>query len=766
MAGDSSSRVKVGKELVRVTNLTKVLYPSTGTTKAEVIAYYQSVAPWLIPHSAWRPATRKRWPDGVGARDGNAQPFFHKGLDERSTPAWVTTAPLTHDDGEKHYPLVNDAATLVWLAQLAALEIHGPQWKFNRQLKVQNPDRLVLDLDPGTGATMDQCVELAHLVREILEGAGMRSIPVMSGSKGIHVYAALDGSLTSNEASALAHQLATSLESMRPDLVVSDMKKSLRDGKILLDWSQNNGSKTTIAPYSLRGRNNPTVATPRTWAELDSAVQQLEFTDVLLLLQQRGDPLAELLSTDRLETYRSMRDADVTPEPVPQQRAAGGSGNSFVIQRHQARRLHHDFRLEHDGVLVSWALPKGPPTDPGRNHLAVQTEDHPLEYANFEGDIPQGQYGGGHVDLWDSGTYELEKWRDGKEVIATLHGLPDGGLGGVPRKFALIHTGMGGEAKNWLIHLMDVDTTPKLTPMLASAGSLVDVIEGEWVHEIKWDGYRCMASLRGEALKLTSRGGQDLTPGYPELSEIASALEGHDAVIDGEIVVLDDQGISRFNLLQKHPREGEAHFMAFDVLRLDGESLLERPWRERRARLEGLIAEDLRFVHVPPILGHDAADALATSEDLGLEGIVSKLADSRYLPGARSGSWIKIKHSRTQEAIIIGWSDGNGSRGRSLGSLLLAVPDADGSLHYIGKVGSGFSDDALQQTHELLSGMEVIAAPDVDVPTADARSAHWVEPLLVGEVSYTEWTASGRLRHPVWRGWRSDKRSEDVLKEN
>ncbi len=446
----------MGGRRIRVTNLEKVLYPDAGTTKAEVIAYYQAIAPRMLPHVAGRPATRKRWPDGVGTDAEPGEAFFNKGLDERSTPPWVATAVLHHDEGEKDYPLIDDTETLLWLAQLAALEIHVPQWRVDDGGAAQNPDRLVLDLDPGGGATMAQCVELAHLVREVLEGAGMRCLPVTSGSKGIHLYAPLDGSLTSADASDLARQLAKSLEGIRPDLVVSDMKKSLREGKVLLDWSQNNGSKTTIAPYSLRGRSRPTVAAPRRWEELTSGLEQLEFTEVVQRAAEQEDPLTELFpAADRLFTYRSMRDADNTPEPVPAGRPAGNAGNAFVIQRHQARRLHYDFRLEHDGVLVSWALPKGPPTDPGKNHLAVQTEDHPLEYASFEGDIPKGEYGGGHVDIWDAGTFELEKWRDGKEVIATLTGKPDGGLGGEPSKFALIHTGMGGEAKNWLIHLMD-----------------------------------------------------------------------------------------------------------------------------------------------------------------------------------------------------------------------------------------------------------------------------------------------------------------------
>ncbi|MGV8845596.1 ATP-dependent DNA ligase [Tessaracoccus sp.] len=799
--GSGPSVVEVEGHQFKVTNLDKVLYPATGTTKGEVIAYYLGVAPWMLPHVTGRPATRKRWPHGVGTGPESDGAFFQKGIDDRSTPHWVATAVLEHDDGPKTYPLINDAATLVWLAQLASLEIHVPQWAFDAGGVRLNPDRLVLDLDPGPGATLDQCVEVAHLIREVLDGAGMPCLPVTSGSKGIHLYAPLDGTLSSGEASEFAHELARSLESMRPDLVVSDMKKAVREGKILLDWSQNNSSKTTIAPYSMRGRAHPTVAAPRTWDEMTPGLQHLEFTDVLERLAQQGDPLAELFPRlDRLSIYRSMRTAELTPEPVPEGRPTPGPGQSFVIQEHHARRRHHDFRLEHDGVLVSWALPKGPPTDSGKNHLAVQTEDHPLEYGLFEGNIPEGQYGGGHVEIWDAGTYEVHKWRDGKEVIATLHGRPDGGLGGRPRKFALIRTALRGEnqgddKRNWLIHLMEPtseaesdaaespassrgavvqhcpggastppDPLTPVAPMLATTGTPGDVSAGEWHFEIKWDGYRAVAALQAGILTLTSRNGLDLSAGYPELRELTDVLGAHDAILDGEVVVLDEQARSSFELLQNHGRGGDAHYMVFDLLHLDGQSFLGRPYLERRARLEELIPGDHPHIHVPPTLGTDRDVAIEMSQDLELEGVVAKAANSRYEAGRRSSSWLKLKNIRTQAVVVIGWSPGNNARSRTLGSVLLAVHD-DGQLRYAGKAGSGFSDEALIRARAVLEGLETELPPVDDAPSADVTGARWVEPLLVGEVSFAEWTASGRLRQPVWRGWRPEMRAEDAVRE-
>jgi bifunctional non-homologous end joining protein LigD len=439
--------VSIDGHRLKLTHLDKVLYPETGTTKGEIIEYYTTVAEVMLPHVRERAATRKRWVNGVGTDKKPGMMFFQKDLGD-GAPSWVKRRTIEHKDHSNEYPLVNNLATLVWLAQIAALEIHVPQWQFGAAGARRNPDRLVLDLDPGPGVGLLECAEVARMARAILKGMGLDPMPVTSGSKGIHLYAALDGKQTSDQVSAVAHELARSLEADHPDLVVSDMKKSLRGGKVLVDWSQNNGNKTTVAPYSLRGKSRPMVAAPRTWRELASKdLAHLDFGEVMKRVKKNGDALA---GVDRLETYRSKRDATKTPEPVPAGRAKPSKGNSFVIQEHHASRLHWDFRLEHDGVLVSWALPKGVPTDYKQNHLAVQTEDHPLEYGSFEGDIPKGEYGGGHVDIWDKGTYELEKWRDGKEVIATLHGTKHGN-----RKYALIHTGGEGKAEqNWLIHLM------------------------------------------------------------------------------------------------------------------------------------------------------------------------------------------------------------------------------------------------------------------------------------------------------------------------
>ncbi|RPE76531.1 MULTISPECIES: ATP-dependent DNA ligase [unclassified Frondihabitans] len=823
MAGKGrSDRVSVGGHTLQLTNLDKVLYPATGTTKADVIGYYAAVAEFLLPHTEGRPATRKRWVDGV-----EGPVFFEKNLPD-SAPSWVPRHAIEHKDHASVYPMVDDIATLTWLGQVAALEIHVPQWKFGPRGAQRNPDRLVIDLDPGEGVGLAECVVVAHELKKIVEGMGLDLMPVTSGSKGIHLYAALDGKQTAAQVSDVAHELARAMEADHPDLVLSTMGKQDRRGKVLLDWSQNNGNKTTVAPYSLRGRDRPTVAMPRTWRELASkSLRQLEYGDVLKALKRRGDPLAEMSSgtpvppgeltddftnsehavapqasgdrQDRLAKYRSMRDASKTSEPVPASAPESTDGTSFVIQEHHASRLHWDFRLEHDGVLVSWALPKGEPTDPKQNHLAVQTEDHPLEYGTFEGTIAKGEYGAGEVTIWDSGTYELEKWRDGKEVIVVLHGEQRGS-----RKVALIHTGHGGGKadSNWLIHrMMDEpkdpapphspprraaprtrSTTGPIEPMLASAGTPGDIgTSDEWAYELKWDGIRAIVTVDDGRVTLTSRNGHDLTPSYPEFADLAEQLRDTDgapvtdAVLDGEIVAVDDKGRPDFGLLQTRMKltrvrdiervrsTAPVRILLFDLLRLGDRSLQGDDYDTRRSALEELV-EVTRAIDVPPAFEGDLDEAMEFSKKLRLEGVVAKRRDGTYSAGRRSRAWIKLKHHLTQEVVVAGWRPGAGRRANGIGSLLLGIPGDDG-LRYVGRVGTGFRDRDLDELLPVFERAARKTSPLAGVPAADARDAHWITPSRVGEVEFAEWTSTGRLRQPSWRGWRPDKDPGDVVLE-
>jgi bifunctional non-homologous end joining protein LigD len=823
--------VVVDGHRIPLTNLDKVMYPATGASKADVIGYYAAVAGVMVPHVTGRPVTRKRWPDGV-----DATPFFEKNLGN-GVPAWVPRREIQHSDRMVSYPLVGSAAALVWLGQSAALELHVPQWFFGPRGARHHPDRLVFDLDPGPGVGLAECAEVARSVREVLGRHGSELYPVTSGSKGLHLYLGLNGTMTSDEASDFAHRLAETVEKRLPDLVVSRMARSLRPGKVFIDWSQNSASKTTIAPYSLRGRDRPMVAAPRTWEELeDPALVHLDFQQVLDRIATVGDPMAALGrgespdgaaalaamratverageqlrvslpgpgagGSDRLKAYRAKRRADRTPEPVP---APGihllpagpanrtrGNDDTFVIQEHHARRLHWDLRLERGGVLVSWAVPKGIPREPRVNHLAVHTEDHPLEYATFSGTIPRGEYGGGEMTIWDSGTYATEKWRD-DEVIVVLHGSRAAG------RYALIRT----DGKNWLMHRMKDQTPeswdpgprgsarrplpppPELAPMLATPGSLEDV-EGGWANpagsregpnwrfEAKWDGIRAIATVVGGSVSLRSRVGNDLTPGYPELTELGGLLTEHSVVLDGEIVALGPNGAPHFGTLQHRMglskpadvavarRAVGVLYYVFDVLFLDGVSLLRKSYDDRRRVLEAMRLHGKR-VSVPAQLAGPASHALAESDRRHLEGIVAKRADSVYEAGRRSSAWLKIKLWRTQDVVVVGWRPGAGRRAGGIGSLLLAVNGADG-LEYAGRVGTGFTDAALAVLLRRLEPLRRKTSPvATTVPPEDAGDAVWVRPALVGEVEYSEVTHDHRLRQASWRGLREDVPVGDV----
>ena len=747
---------------MKLTNPDKVLYPATGTTKAEIFEYYVTIADVMVPHIAGRPVTRKRWPNGVGQPD-----FFEKQL-ASSAPDWLERGTVVHKSGSTTYPIVDTREGLAWLAQQASLEVHVPQWRFVGT-EPGPATRIVFDLDPGDDVTFRQLCEVAHEVRGLITDIGLTTFPLTSGSKGLHLYVPLQEPISSSGASTLAKRIAQQLEKTMPKQVTATMTKSLRAGKVFVDWSQNSAAKTTIAPYSMRGRDEPTVAAPRTWDEIeDPDLRHLRFEEVLERVAAQGDllePLDDLVPLpDKLTTYRSMRDAGKTREPVPQTSPTVGNDDTFVIQEHHARRLHYDFRLERNGVLVSWAVPKNLPEKTSVNHLAVHTEDHPLEYATFEGSIPKGEYGGGEVVVWDSGTYEAEKFRDnppdgpekGGEVIVTLHGSKVSG------RYALIQTG----GKNWLAHRMKEQPQPTpedVKPMLATHGSVSKLTKGVWAFEGKWDGYRLLVDADHGALKLHSRSGRDVTGEYPQLKALAADLAEHHVILDGEVVALDEAGVPNFGLMQNRARSTRIEFWAFDILQLDGRSLLRAKYSDRRKLLETL-AKGGGLI-VPEQLSGDGAEALEHARAKRWEGVVAKKRDSTYQPGRRSQSWIKDKLWLTQEVVIGGWRAGEGGRTSGIGALLIGVPEGDG-LAFAGRVGTGFTDKDLATLKKTLAPLHTDESPfNTRLSGLDARGVTFVEPTLVGEVRYSERTSDARLRQPSWRGLRPDKSPDEVVWE-
>ena len=468
----------------------------------------------------------------------------------------------------------------------------------------------------------------------------------------------------------------------------------------------------------------------------------------------------------QLSEYRRKRDPKRTPEPRGRERKGRKKDPIFVVQRHAARRLHYDFRLERDGVLASWAVPKGVPLEPGQQHLAVHVEDHPLEYATFEGEIPKGEYGAGTVEIWDMGTYELlDEKKDGGLTV-----LLDGKR--LKGTWALVPAKLSGDPKNWLLlRKRDESARPahapaRYEPMLATLAEKVPTGSG-WLYEVKWDGYRAIARVAGGDATLTSRRGNDLTARFASVRRgVEAAVRTPDCVLDGEVCALDERGRSSFSAMQQGKPDTPIVYYVFDVLEIDGEPLLELPLVERRERLTRLLDRRSKDVRVSE--SFDDGEALyeaATSE--GLEGVMAKRADSRYFPGKRTREWLKVKTHGHQEFVIAGYTKGQGRRSGRFGSLVLAVHRGR-DLVYVGNVGTGFSEDEIDRLLKLLRPLERDEPPFSVVPKMPKvrkGDVVWVEPKLVAEVEFAEWTHDGRLRAPVYLGLREDKSPEEVRRE-
>jgi bifunctional non-homologous end joining protein LigD len=483
---------------------------------------------------------------------------------------------------------------------------------------------------------------------------------------------------------------------------------------------------------------------------------------------------------DKLERYRQKRDFEATPEPSGDEPDAEGDGRlpRFVIQEHHASSLHWDLRFEHDGVLPSFAIPRGIPPDPRENHLAVRTEDHPLMYLDFSGEIPAGQYGAGTMKIWDRGTYETEKWTD-DEIKVVLHGERARG------RYVLFRTKTSGTPRapgdnQWMIHRMDPPDDPTreemptgLRPMLATLAKTLPKDEDAYGFEVKWDGVRSIVYVSGGRVRIEARSGIDVTSRYPELRDLGRALGATPAILDGEIVALDpDTGRPSFERLQRRMhvqsesairrlrRDVPVVYTIFDLLWLDGHSTMSLPYQERRRLLEELKLAGPAW-HTPAYHPGEGSALLEATRAQGLEGVVAKRLDSPYEPGARSRCWLKVKNQLSQEFVIGGWLPGEGSRAR-LGALLLGVYEGD-RLVYAGRVGTGFTEAELDR---LLKLLEARRRPDSPFsPPPPVKGAIWVEPDLVAEVEFTEWTRAGILRHPSYKGLRDDKDPKEVVRE-
>lgn len=523
-------------------------------------------------------------------------------------------------------------------------------------------------------------------------------------------------------------------------------------------------------------------------------------------------------------TYRAKRDFSLTSEPGPDVKSSrSGEASVFVVHKHDATRLHYDLRLEIDGVLVSWAIPKGPSYDPADKRLAVRTEDHPLSYATFEGRIPDGAYGAGDSLLWESGTFDtvppgqasaqLAKGRlhvalQGEKLQGEWHlirtrpmgkkaqwlcfkakdgtaragydvteALPESVLSGqrvtqgpgrrprrtAPAKPSRAARSTRARGKKASTHTPEALLEEVGAPMLATLAQVESTDGAEWRYEVKYDGFRAIAAFGPRGAALHSRGGKDLSERFSSVVQALRALDGHEAVVDGELVALDSRGRSRFQLLGKG---GEERFVLFDVLWLDGEDLRPLPLETRREKLERLLAKVKAPLVIAEQVPGSARKALAQAHRRGWEGVMAKRVGSPYSAG-RGEAWLKLKVQANQEVAIVGFTPMANER-PELGALLVAVRDGR-AWRYAGKVGTGYTTQVRRELRALLSRDAVKKPPVEDAPQVrDAllhEAAIWVKPRHVAQVAFTEWTEEGRLRHPSFQGLRGDKRPEECVRE-
>jgi bifunctional non-homologous end joining protein LigD len=844
----ASLSVKIGNKKLDLSNVDKVLYPETGFTKGQVIDFYSRVAPYILPHIKNRPITLKRYPNGVRGKH-----FYEKNAPS-FTPAWIRTYRIQRSSSESmiNYILINDLPTLVWSANLANLEIHP---FLAKAPEIRVPTMVVFDLDPGEGASLVQSCEVAFILRDLLDRLALESLLKVSGSKGIHVHVPLNTNVTYEMTQAFAQSVAQYLASEHPKSIVSEMAKHKRKGKVFIDWSQNSEHKSTVAVYSLRAKaERPFVAMPVSWRELETALAKNDASKLffepeaaLKRLEKIGDLFAPSLRLKQtlpkpflqlstqvlsdpsdaglaaLEPYRRKRDFTKTREPAPSVPTASRQGGRrlFVIQKHAASHLHYDFRLEMSGTLKSWAVPKGPPYDLHERRLAMATEDHPMDYASFEGIIPAGEYGGGTVMVWDIGTYEL---LDGNFWKGKIHVLLNGkklrgewvlvkgndrnGKGNVwylikagsamkrisekrDNSSALTGRSLGQIAKAedavWhsnrtaakkiatnngdrisAIELPEIGIR-FIEPMLSETVEELPEDSHLWSYEIKLDGYRCLALRDEGGVKLYSRKKNLLNSRFPTIVKALESVEPG-MILDGEIVALDNNGRPSFNLLQNFRFTAkQIHFYAFDLLAHENKNLMGVAFEKRR-QLLGILLENI----AEPIRISESIDGLpkeivSAAKHLSLEGIIAKRKDSLYQPGKRSRAWLKYKINKVQPFVIGGYTPGN-----PFDALIVGYHEGD-SLLYAAKVRNGFVPRVRREIAQKFAGLEENSCPFVNLPEKrrtqwaltreEMKNCVWLKPELIAQVEFVEWTPDKHLRAAKFVGLRDDKDAREIVCE-
>lgn len=766
-----SQWVQAGKRQIKLSNLEKVLFPQDGIIKAEVIAYYHEIAPTLLYHIKGRPLTLIRFPDGI---DG--EHFYQKNRPQWA-PDWVEFITLGEEE-QKDYILASEQATLMWLANLAALELHQMHC---RHPHFDRPDYMVFDLDPPEGADFNHVVDVALRLKDHVQSYQYHPFIKTTGGKGLHVVMPVEPKWDFPTVFEAAKDLAQPFIKKYNDEITLQIKKNARGGRMLVDIYRNRTGQSIVSPYSLRGRAGAPVSMPVRWDELEtiSSSGHYHLRNAIEKVKLSGDAwegiggYAVSLHTNRhttkaaaklrdsthhktpeeLERYRAKRDFQKTPEPGISQ--ITGEGSNFVVHRHHASRLHYDLRLEQDGVLKSWAVPKGLPPRPGVKRLAVQTEDHPLEYLTFEGTIPKGEYGGGNMWVFASGRYEITKEK--KDGMYFRLESPE--ISGEYRMHRM-------KEKEWLLEKVEEPQVDWLSDLIEpmQADSADEPPKGGYIYEMKWNGIRALIALEDGRLRMHTRNQNEVTRQFPELQDAAGAFRATCGLFDAEIVCLDPDGRPNFKKVINRLKNGDessiqmlgktqpACAYVFDCLYLDGRAIINEPLVRRREWLHDALRKNTYFRLSEWI---DDGDAFfAAVKEHNLEGIMAKKKDSPYLPGRRTSWWQKIKVRQTADCLIIGYTKGKGDRTQLFGALHLAQQTEKG-LRYRGKVGTGFDEATMKAIKLELDQQREIKKP-VPNKVINEKDTTWIEPTIIAEIQYASLTPDKIFREAVFLQLRPD----------
>lgn len=769
MAKKNTQWAQIGKRKVELSNLDKVLFPDDGVVKAEIIEYYLKIAPTLLNHVKGRALTLIRFPDGVGG-----EMFYQKNRPEWA-PDWIEFEVLGKE--KKDYIIATEPACLVWLANLAALELHQLH---SRKPSFDFPDYMVFDLDPPEGYDFKKVVPIAFDLKELIESFGYTTFVKTTGGKGIHICCPLEPKFDFHTVFEAAQLIATQFIEKFPNTTTLHIKKEARKGRVLVDIYRIRSGQSIVSPYSLRGRTGAPISMPLSWEELSKLKDPKEhnINNVVDKVLKDGDAwegmdayaveihthrkkvVAKELPVSRkrktpaqLESYEKKRDFEKTSEPKPVLDISGG--NNFVVHRHHATNLHYDLRLEQDGVLKSWAVPRGLPPHPGVKRLAVQTEDHPMKYLTFDGKIPKGQYGGGDMWIYALGKYQITK--DKKDGF--YFRLSSKEVNGEYRIYRI-------KQKEFLLERVDEPQInflhQDIEPMLSASAEKIPPGD-DFAYEVKWDGIRAMIYVEDGQVRITSRNKNNITKQFPELTD-AKSFRATCGVFDAEIVCLDKTGKPEFKKvinrlmtsgesnIQNSTKTNPAYCYIFDCLYLDGRSLVNESLMRRREWLKDAIKTDssYRFSEIVD----DGESLLEAAREHGLEGIMAKRKDSKYLPGKRTDAWTKIKIRNTREVFVIGYNQGQGNRASVFGGLHVAEREGE-NLIYRGKVGTGFDDATLKEIFEQIKKLKETKKP-IPQKVLDEKVSKWIEPKLIAEVTFASFTPDKIFREPVFVRMRPD----------